>query len=388
MFRISVFFFAVSVAFMPVSCSSEEPPSAPPGEPRADAPRERKPESPEDMKMSSLQEQFDSLQSYADRNPRELQRILIQVDDFKAQAAGTKYLKKAEKLASDAQNRFRLDAEKLYLELRDKAEELMKSGKSLEALQVLGEYPAEFSSTEWQKKIDEMTGPVEKEVSADRSMDTLREQVKTELEKHNPEAALQQVVRYPEHMRTGKRKEEWDKMHSELTAKVEAIREQKRKEETLPWIELFSGANMDRWIPQSGEWELQLRDNCIVGKYSGESAGFMYSGTEESPWDNFLLEMEFKLVSGDVAVLGVRGKNEQGHSVFDQIEFHAENFPRGTFHEVTVEARGDVYTIREKGSSKVFTQNAEAGYTKGPICFFIPDGTELYIRKVRMKILK
>lgn len=369
------------VTALTAACSSEKEP------PAAESAHSAKPaQSEQDMRLSSLSDQFDRISSYAQDNPRELDKILIQAKNFRAEAAGTQFEKKAEKLAADAQARFNQDAEETYRKLREEADRLMARGKPRQTLEVLGEYPAEFFSTKWQKKIDEMIEPLKEEAEADRRFDILREDVARELEGHNPEAALDLVDRYPESMRTGSRKTQWDKMRSELSAKVEALREQRRKEEALPWEELFAGTSMNRWAPQSGKWELKA--GVIVGKCVTDPQGFVYCGTEDSPWDNFILELEFKIVSGDFLVLGIRGKNEGGHSVFDQIEFRPENFPRAKFHEVTVEARGNVFTIREKGEKQVYTQDAESGFTKGPICFFIASGTEVHIRKVRIKHLK
>ena len=383
MSRLCTALVLISISILATACSSEEPPartSAPP------APTRRPGESPQELKLSNLGEQFERIKTYSQDNPRQLDRILSQISNFKSDAAGTKFEKESEKLASDARTRFKDDARATYQKLRDQAEKLIAEGKAREALEVLGEYPAEFCPTEWQEKIDQMTEPIEKEAHADSRLDTLQGNVKAQLEEHNPEAALELVNGYPESMRTGRRKEKWEKLHSELSAKVAAIREQKRREEAVPWEDLFTGADMDKWSPQAGEWE--IRDLCIVGKYSGGSVGFIYCGREDSPWDNFILELEFKIVSGDFLVLGVRGKNEGGHSVFDQIDLRSDDFPPGKFHLVTVDARDNIFTIRANGTGKVHTQEAEQGYTRGPICFFIPSGAEVHIRKARIKTLK
>lgn len=363
-----------------VGCSSEEP------SPKTPAPAKQALPSERDLWLMGLEEQFERIKSYAATYPREIEKIRIQVNSFKAQAAGTKFEALVEKLAALAQEKFRQDAQAAYHKAREEVEKLIAQGNRLAALEALEEYPAEFVSTEWQEKLNEMAEPIEREAEADRKMDALRDEVKALLENNNPEAALEMINDYPEWMRTGSRKAGWEKMHNEVSAKVEAIMARKRKEEALAWDELFAGEDMFHWSPRTGEWE--LRDDLLVGKYAGDSAGYVYCGTADSPWSDFVLEVEFNLVCGDYLVIGVRGRNEGGRSVFDQIDFLPEVFARGEFHEVAIEARGDTYLIREKGSKRVFSQKAKAGYTKGPIGFFISPGAEVHIRRVRIKRLK
>jgi hypothetical protein len=190
-------------------------------------------------------------------------------------------------------------------------------------------------------------------------------------------------------MRRDKRREEWEKMHSELSARVKVIEEQRRQEEALPWEDLFTGESMDKWTKGAGEWE--VRDGCILGKYKGnpESAGQICYGSESSEWDNLIVEVEFKVVSGDYFILGTRGKNVEGQgSTFAQIDLGPRYFPAGQFHDVAVEIRGATYTIRDKLGRIIHTDKMDEGYAKGFICFYVTEGGEVHIRKVRLKHLK
>jgi len=386
MFSLSKFSYIFCVIILLASCSSDERPAENKPAPSDNAATEKKPATANDMRLDDLKAQYERIESYAASHPRELQMIITQLDSFKPQAEGTNFEKKAEDLAAKAQERFDEDARNTYEKLKEQAQGALTAGRAREALEVLGEYPAEFNSTEWQKKIDELSAPIEQEAEADRKFDIMTERVNEALEARNPEAALEIVKKYPESMRTGPRKTEWEKRHRELSMEVSDLEEKRRIEENLPWDELFSGGSMERWSAQAGEWRLE--DELIFGECLGDSQGFIYCGTESAPWDNFILELEFKIVKGEYLVLGIRGKNEDGRSVFDQITFGTDNFPPGKFHKVTVEVRADVYTIRPEGSAQTFTQKAEPGYSKGPICFFIVNDSQVLIRKVRIKHLK
>jgi hypothetical protein len=376
-----IFVFAVLVAAAS-ACSSEKAPAEKPA--ASPGPTE----SAQDLHLSNLKDQFERIESYAKRQPRQLNKILTQIENFKTEVAGTDFAKRADNLAAKARERFKLDAEATYRKLCEEANKAIMDGNVSEAVAVYGEYPTEFRSTEWQKKIDEAIEPLKAEAEANRRMETLREQVKEQLADNNPEAALALVNRYPKYMRTASKKagHKWQELHSDLSAKVKAIEKQRRKEDTLPWEDLFTGADMNEWTLQSGNWE--LKEGCIVCKYDGEQHAFISCESPESPWDNFILELEFKIVSGDFLVLGVRGKNISGRSEFDQISLTPDKFPQGKFHDLIIEARGDTYTLREKASNTLFTQAADTNYDKGFLGFFILPGAEVHIRKVRIKRLK
>lgn len=379
MFKPSQIIVFLILALTLTACSSENAPSRKPVQKPVQM------ESAEDLRLSDLQAHLEQLESYAESQPTHLETILGQIENFKAEASGTGFVKKAENLAVKARERFAREAQAAYNKLRAEAD---KAPSARAAVALLGEYPPEFRSTEWQGKIDNAIKPLKKEADAYTELENLRDNVKEKLKDHNLEAAFELVEKFPEPLRKDFPKigTAWKELHSELAPKVEAVRERRRKEDALPWEELFTGADMNEWEVQTGDWKVE--DGCIACAYDGGQHAFISCGSEESAWDNFILELEFDIVKGNFLVLGVRGKNVSGHSEFDQISFTPNQFPSGRFHNVTVEARGDLYTISEKESKNVFTQKADSNYPKGFLGFFILPDSEVRIRKVRLKHLK
>lgn len=372
-----VFLFALVA-----SCSSE----VAPGEKAARPAEEKQPvsESPEDARLGNLEAQYKKIESMAQTHPRDRDFILSQIDDFQKDAVGTEYTDKANNLAGEVRKKFDDDARATYEKMAAQAKKLVADRQLRAAYDLLIEYPEEFSATQWKPKIDKMIEPLEQEIDAENRLVSLRDEV-NELKDKNPEAALKRLDQYPKYMRLGKRKEEWDQMYSEISARIKVIEDQRRKEEALPWEDLYTGGDMLKWTEAGGKWE--VKDGCITGKYNGQAVGQLTCGTESTTWDNFIIELEFKIVSGDLLVLGVRGKNTSQGSVFDQVEFSPDEFPRGKFHSVTVEVRGKTIKVL-KDWSVVSTRDADPDHTKGFICFFIIDGVEVNIRRVRIKHLK
>jgi hypothetical protein len=385
MVRKTVILLAIVAIATLSGCSSEEPPrQAVPKKPAQARPAA--PESAEDARLASLKERYGKLQSFAMDNPRERDVVLHQIQVFHDDAAGTEYADKAATLAESVRKAFDDDAERTYRDIVKKAEDLKKAGNWRGALEVLREFPDEFTATKWRVEIDKLAEPLDKEAEADSRMDILREEVKQLLEEHNPESALTLVNKYPKFMRTGEREKLWEELHKDLSARVKAIEDRRIKEDAIPWEDLFSKDAMGQCSAQSGEWE--LRDGVIVGKCPGGSHAFMACGGDADEWSNFILELDFKIVSGNMLVLGIRGKNVSGHSEFEQIEFNTGDYPSGSFHSLVIEARGKVITIRAKGSIEVQTKEADANYDKGFMGFFILPGAEVHIRKLRIKHLK
>lgn len=368
-----------------VSCSSD----VAPGEKAAPA-QQKHPTggTPQDARLSSLEDKYKKLESMAQAHPRDKDYILSEIDDFQKDAVGTEYAGKAGKLAGEVSRRFEEDARATYEKMAAQAKKLVNEKKYGGALELLGEYPEEFSATQWKMKIDKMIEPLEAEIKAEDRLTGILADVEN-LKDKSPEAAMRRLNEYPEYLRKGRRKEEWERVHSELASKVEAIEEQRRQEAALPWEDLFTGGDMSKWSKGAGNWE--VRDGCIVGTYQGPegTAGQICHGSESSPWDNLIVELEFKVASGDYFVLGVRGKNVPGQgSTFAQIAFPSDKFPHGKFHDVTVEIRGDAFTILDTIGRLLHADKMDEGYTRGFICFYISGGGEVHIRKVRLKHLK
>ncbi len=386
MSAISRFLLFVFPAVLAAACSSDVAPVEKAAKP--DSTKKAVELSPEEARLSSLDAKYRKIESLAQTHPRDREFILSQIDDFQKDAAGTEYAQKAGKLAGDVRTKFDADARATYEKIAAEAKKLVTERKLRAAQELLGEYPEEFSATEWRAKIDKMLEPLEAEISAeDRLVETLAEVAG--LKDMSPEAAMRKLNEYPEYLRKGKRKEEWEKAHSELAAKVKVIEEQRRKEAALPWEDLYTGKTMDKWSKGAGEWAVS--DGCIVGKFRGapDSAGQICCGSENSQWDDIIVEVEFKVVSGDYFVLGTRGKNVPGQgSTFAQIDLGPRYLPAGKFHDVSVEIRGGVYTVRDTIGRVIITENMDEGFTKGFICFYISNGGEVHIRKVRLKHLK
>jgi len=325
------------------------------------------------------------LEEYVARSPRDLEGITTAAAELKSKYPS--YASKIDSLLARAQGNFEREAEKIFLETKQEAERLKGDGKLSEAFAALGNYPAEFGKTRWQKEIEELAKPLEPLANAQSKFNQTESAVRAAESAGDIDRAFELVQEFPENLRVGEWQSKWMTLFDDIAAKKKTKDEQKEKERAIPWETLFNGTNLDRWSPgdESG-WE--LKDATMVGKHSGSRFAEIYAVAKEGEWDNFILEFEFKILSGDYLVVGIRGKPVEGGTRYQQIDFPAGNYKLGTWFKVRVEARGENVSVIDLGTNKKRTEEAESEYTKGPISFFASGDCEVHVKNVRIKRLK
>ena len=325
------------------------------------------------------------LEEYVARSPRDIEGITTAAAELKSKYPS--YASKIDLLLARAQGNFEREAEKIFLETKQEAERLKGDGKLSEAFAALGNYPAEFGKTRWQKEIEELAKPLEPLANAQSKFIQTESAVRAAESAGDIDKAFELVQEFPENLRFGEWQSKWKTLLDDIAAKKKTKDEQKEKERAIPWETLFDGTNLDRWSPgdESG-WE--LKDATMVGKHSGSRFAEIYAVAKEGEWDNFILEFEFKILSGDYLVVGIRGKSVEGGTRYQQIDFPAGNYKSGTWFKVRVEARGKNISVIDLNTNKKRTEEAKPEYTKGPISFFASGDCEVHVKNVRIKRLK
>jgi hypothetical protein len=291
-----------------------------------------------------------------------------------------------EELTARANDNLESEAEKVFIKTREEAERLTREGKVREALETLNNYPVKFSGTKWQKEIEELAKPLQSLAEAESRFTRMKSAADQAQSEGDIDRAFELVKEFPENLRVGEWRSKWEALFEDISAKKKEKDEQADKERAIPWETLFDGTNLDRWTVGQPTWE--LKDATMVGKHSGERFAETYAVPKEGTWDNFILELEFKIVSGEYLVVGIRGKPDEGRETYKQVDLPAKIYKPGTWFKVRIEARGNSVAVIDVATNSRRMEKEEPEYTEGPISLFISGDSEVHLKSIRIKRLK
>jgi hypothetical protein len=318
------------------------------------------------------------------RNPRDLEGTTTAAAELKSKYPS--YASRIDSVLTKAQRNFDREAERLFLETKQEAERLKSEGKIGEALAALNNYSSQFSKTKWQKEIEELAKPLQLLADAETGFARMEFSVREAERAGDIDKAFELVKGFPENMRFGELQSRWKTLFDDIAAKKKAKDDQEDKERGIAWETLFDGTNLDRWTVGEQGWE--LKDATMVGKHSGDGFAEVYAVAKDGEWEDFILEFEFKILSGDYLVVGIRGKSVEGGTTYQQIDFPAKIYQTGTWFKVRLEARGENIAITDLTTNSKRVEEGDSEYKKGPLCFFAPGDCEVHVKNVRIKRLK
>jgi len=342
----------------------------------------------EDSDNAHAEKLLREMEIYISRNPRDVKGAQSRLYEIEGIAQDGIIAESAKDLAEKVRLNSEADALNNYKHVLDKAKDMADEGRFDMALRELDKFIDKFSSADCALQAREERQKISKISEAKSAYERFVLNIDNYRAVKEYDNALKYiVVKKPKGLSGTPYKQKLADYITKLYAEADKDKEQRLREGALPWEKLAT-EEYGSWKTHGGLWKVE--NGVIHGINRDDNYGRFMVG--EDNWKDYVVEMRFKLVSGEFD-LGLRGiPLSLGSRSYKTLDVCYGIDKSDKEIEVKIIIRGEMVSIQSPALEdarhiKITEQNGELKYWCGPICIFLRRGAEVEFSRLRVKHL-
>ncbi|NRA75419.1 MAG: hypothetical protein HRU16_05700 [Planctomycetes bacterium] len=374
------------VLFLLAGCS--EPVAPPPVVTKPEMTKEEIARKMQEIRLQKYKERYDALSNAIRTHPDRFEEWIEHLESLIYAAEGTAYAVKAQKLL-DEQIQVREESGKKHFdEIAGRVESLIGEGDPLAAERVLeewdpdGTFEVTASHQSWLQLCEQVAMRQRAEVDYDR----ITRRARAYRRQEELASAIGLLESYSNEFKGTKEYEEVRTTIADYLAEYEAARSAQAAEQAIEWIDLTIDAYLSSFRASASDPDAEVwteEDGEVVGTNSSSGAAQLEVG--DDAWEEYVVEMEIQLVSGDAVNLGITAGMRPGSAVknYDVHSFDAEE---EEWVRLRVQLREGLVSITDLDSLDALDDDTRPYFPMGGVAILLRPDESVRVRNIRYKV--
>ena len=376
------------VLLLLVGCSEPAPP--PPVETKPALTPEEVARRMLEIRLQKYKERYDALSNAIRTHPDQFEEWIEHLESLIYSAEGTAYAVKAQKLL-DQQIQVREEAGKQHFdEIAGRVESLIGDGDPLAAERVLEEFDPDgtFEVTAAHQLWVQLCEQVALRQKAEVDFDRITRRARAYRRQEELAPAIGQLESYSDEYKGMKEYEEIRTTIADYLAEYEAARSALVAEQAIEWIDLTIDAYLSSFRASAADPDAEVwteEDGEVVGTNSSSGPAQLEIG--DDAWEEYIVEMEIQLVSGDAVNLGITAGMRPGTAVknYDVHSFDAED---EEWTRLRIQLREGLVSITDLDSLDSLDEDTRPYFPMGGVAILLRPDESVRLRNIRYKVFR
>ncbi len=343
----------------------------------------------EEMRLKQYKQKFEGLQQAIRSYPERYDEWIVHLEDMIYAAEGTAYAVKAKKLLDDQIAVREAAGKKHYEELASGVESLLSDGDPLAAERLLEGFDSEtFGKTGAHQDWLNLRQQVAMRLQAEVEFDRITTRARAYRRQEELAAAIGLLESFSSEYENTEQYNEVRTTIGEYLAEYKAAREAKAVELAIEWTDLPIDAYLSSFRASASDPDAEVWTEDggeVVGNNTSSGPAQLEIG--EDTWEEYVVELEIQLVSGDSVNLGITAGMRPG-SAMKKYDVHSFETEEEEWVRMRIELKEGLVSVTDLDTLEPLDDNTRPYFPVGGLAILLRPDESVRLRNVRYKVFR